>query len=128
MPLNTEVFLIKIIWGIMAHILGTFWICSFFCQITFLGFGMDVYMANISCYVCVKILWKNLEHQYFFNFLNKTWFCWEPKHHQLCWISWLSWVKILRPSDQMAASIQFYQFLAKILPQCTLTQLVKNCF
>ena len=31
-PLKTEVVLIKIIWGIMAHVLGLFWICSFFCQ------------------------------------------------------------------------------------------------
>ena len=85
--IDIEVVLIKIIWGIMAHVLGLFWICSFFCQITFLGFGMDV-VANISCYVCVKIPWKNLKHQHFFSFLNKTWFCWEPKHH-LCWISWL---------------------------------------
>ena len=90
----------------------------FFCQITFLGFGMDV-VANISCYVCVKIPWKNLEHQYFFSFLNSWARYSRLSNKRACWLNTklillrtktsstllnqltVSWVKILRPSDEI---------------------------
>jgi hypothetical protein len=120
-PLNTEVVLIKIIWGIMAHVLGLFWICSLFCQITLLGFGMDV-VANISCYVCVKIPWKNLEHQHFLSFLGtslKSWFCWEPKHLTVSWVNF--WDLLIK----WQPVFNFIHFWPKLLPQCTLPNWLK---
>ena len=94
---------------------------------------------NFLILVCVKIPVKNLE--------QLSWVAFSKLFStvELCLLAWkvgfvenqtsssllnqlnLSWVEILTPSDQMAASVQIYPFLAKSSTSVQIAPISKNC-